>query len=142
MQQIRDTFGDGGVFRVFGEMKDMISDESRTDDGYEFNLSPNVNLFRYQVLLSQIRNLNQIRSVKLSFHSQDDDIIRDSFGNPLEYTSSRQDLGHVLDILHQGFTFAYARCVLTLQPNSNFDPHTLFFHFAQSSSSSSSRRKK
>ena len=122
-------------------MRDIISDESRTDDGYEFNMSPNDDLFSPQMLLSQIRNLNQILSVKLSFHSQDDDIIRDPFGNPLEYTSSRQDLGHVLDILHRGFTFAYAKCVLKLQPNSNFDPHTLFFHFAQSAAAASRSEK-
>ncbi|CAF3246306.1 unnamed protein product [Rotaria sp. Silwood2] len=67
----------------------------------------------------------------MSFHNDDGDIIRDIFGNPIQYTSNRQDLGHVLDILHPGFPFSYVRCLLRLQPNSNFDPHSLFFHFSQ-----------
>jgi hypothetical protein len=133
----------GGTTRRFSDLSDMISDSSMSDDECQFRFNPpNLGYMGSQVLISQIRKLDQIITVQLSFHSGNGDIVRDPFGNPIEYASSRQDLGHVLAILHQGFSFSYARCRLRLRPNSNFDPHTLFFHFAQSLLTTTSRSKK
>ncbi|CAF4647632.1 unnamed protein product [Rotaria sp. Silwood1] len=118
----------------FANLANIITDSRTATDAYEVQFSPRItDFFDSQILIGQLSNINQIVNVQMSFHNDDGDIIRDKFGNPIAYTSNRQDLGHVLDILHPEIPFSYIRCLLRLQPNSNFDPHSLFFHFAQRS---------
>ncbi|CAF3717387.1 unnamed protein product [Rotaria sordida] len=116
----------------FESLSDIITDSRTENDVYEVQFNPRItNFFDRQILIGQLGNINQIINIQMSFHNDNGDIIRDGFGNPITYISNRQDLGHVLDILHTGFSFAYVRCLLRLQSNSNFDPHSLFFHFSQ-----------
>lgn len=66
--------------------------------------------------------MNQIRSAKLCFYSED---------GTKEYQSSRHSLGHRFQIsLEEKFTFSYAICWLQLQPNSDFYRNSLFFHLS------------
>jgi hypothetical protein len=132
-----DDFYPGNTL-PFAVLSDMITDSRTENDVYELQFTPHLtDLFQSRILVGQLNNMDQIISVQISFHDENDDIIRDMSGHLIEYRSSRHDLGHVLDILHQGFVFSYAKCLLRLQPNSNFDPHSLFFHLSQSTPSRS-----
>lgn len=119
----------------------MLIGNRRFDDQYEFKFRSDVGNFLVdKLIIGQLTNLNQILAAQISFHDENGDFVRDNYNNPIIYKSTRQQIGHVLDILHQGFMFSYAKCLLQLQPNSDFDLHSLFFHFTHPSPISGSRR--
>jgi hypothetical protein len=127
---------DPGDTLSFSELSDILTNTKIENDVYELQFPSHMtSLFQRKILVGQINSLSQIISVQIIFYNDNGGIVEDSFGNQLDYTSNPHDLGHVLDILEQGFTFSYAICRLRLQPDSNFDPHTLFFHCSKSSSS-------
>jgi len=127
---------DPGDTLSFPELSDTITNTKIENDVYEFQFTSHItSLFQRKILVGQTNSLSQIISVQISFYNDNGGIVEDSFGNLMDYTSSPHDLGHVLDILQQRFTFSYAICRLRLQPDCNFDPHTLFFHCSKSSSS-------
>ena len=110
---------------------------------YELQFSPRIiDLFHSRMLVGQLSNMDQIISIQTSFHDENDNIILDNFGNPIQYISYRQDLGHVLEILYPKSIFSYVKCRFSLQPNSNFDPYSLFFHFLQQAPSPTFEGKK
>lgn len=120
----------------FGDLSDLIMNSRMENDVYELQLNNRISdLYESRILVGQLSNLNQIITVELDFYNDNGGLVLDPSGMPIQYRSSPRDLGHVLDILHQGFEFSYATCRLTLQPHSSFNPHSLFFHFAQNSSS-------
>lgn len=124
-----------GVTRDFRSLSDCIDHVETHDDSFELRLNRAIDalLFR-QVLVGTRVRMQQIIGVVLTFHDDQGDVLLDDDDQPIEYTSNRHDLGHLLDILHQGLLFAYVKCIIKLQPNSNLNPDDLFFHFAHSSS--------
>jgi hypothetical protein len=119
-------------------LSDIITD-SRIEDGVcQFRFGPQItDYFGDRLIIGELTQLKTVVSVQIIFYDESNGIVNDGFGNPIQYSSSPHDLGHLLDILHQGFAFSYAKCLLKLQPDSNFDPRNIFFHFSKSSSISS-----
>ncbi|UJR10917.1 hypothetical protein I4U23_015103 [Adineta vaga] len=89
---------------------------------YQLRFTADLNyVFNGKIIIGQLNNINQIISIRITFHGSNDDILCDRLGNSIEYASDRHDLGHVLNIPLQEFVNSYAKCWLTLQPNSNFN---------------------
>ena len=121
----------------YDDISRLISDSSVSDSQCRFRLTPpnSDNFFRNKFLIGQLLRISQIISIQMSFHYDNDDMIRDDDGNPIIYRSSRLEFGHAfLDTLQQDFSFAYVRCLLQLEPNCDFDLRSLFFHFGGLSS--------
>ncbi len=126
----------------YSYLSDIITDSRIEDDVCQFRFGPEItDYFGDRLLIGELTQLKTVISVQIIFYDDSDSIILDDSGNPIQYTSSRHDLGHLLDILHQGFVFSYAKCLLRLQSDSNFDLHNLFFHFSHSSSRTSESEK-
>ena len=84
---------------------------------YELQFSPRfIDLFHSRMLIGQLSDIDQIISIQTSFHDENGNIILDDFGNPIQYASNRQDLGHVLEIMaaiHQ-LLYYFSRFLNTL----------------------------
>ena len=105
----------------YSDLSDIIIYNKMESDVYELQFSPRIiDLFHSRMLVGQLSNMDQIISIQTSFHDENGNIILDNFGKPVQYTSYRQDLGHVLEILYPKFMFSYVKCRFSLQPNSNF----------------------
>jgi hypothetical protein len=124
------------------DLSEMIIGSKIEDDicQLEFD-SKIVNYFGKRLLIGELTELKRIISVQIIFYDESDDILFDDVGNPKQYTSTSHDLGHLLDILYQGFRFSSVKCLLRLQSDSNFDLRNIFFHFEESSSISSESKK-
>jgi hypothetical protein len=124
-----NDFCPGRTFQ-YGDLLSMITDSRLYDDQYEFQLKSDFdNFMGDKLIIGQLSTIKQIIYVQISFHDENGDFVLDDEGTPITYTSSPHELGHILTILHQGFIFSYAKCLLKLQPKSNFDLRSLFFHF-------------
>lgn len=95
------------------------------------------NLLHGKLLVGSLNRLIQILFVVLSFHDIDDNIIQDDFGQPLQYTSVPQDFGHLLEFSPIRFDYNYAKFIFKLLSDENFDPNSIFFHFAHPTQSTS-----
>ena len=80
-----------------------------------------------QIILRQLNHADDIIYAELIFFGDDGNCLRDDDGNSITYKSTRQELGHLLEILHQNLVFSYVQYLLQLRPNSNFDLHSLLF---------------
>jgi hypothetical protein len=129
---------DEGDTVPYSYLSDIITDSRIEDDVCQFRFGPQItDYFGNRLLIGELTQLKTVVSVQIIFYDESNDIVNDDSGNPIQYSSSPHDLGHLLDILHQGFVFSYAKCLLKLQRDSNFNIHNLFFHFSNSSSISS-----
>ncbi|CAF1374415.1 unnamed protein product [Adineta ricciae] len=100
----------------------------------EIRFSPEIMTYCDDTLLiGESTILKLIISIQISFYDQFDNILVDNFGNLIQYMSHPHELGHLINIFHTDFSFYYAKCLLNLQSNSNFDLNNLFFHFSPSS---------
>jgi hypothetical protein len=100
---------------------------------YCLRFNPNMKgLLRGKLLVGSWNRLTPILAVMLSFHDQDGNTIQDDFGRLLRYTSIPQDLGHLLEISRSRFDYSYAKFIFKLLSDENFDPNSIFFHFARS----------
>ncbi|UJR18162.1 hypothetical protein I4U23_005062 [Adineta vaga] len=118
----------------FSELSSMISNVKIENDQCEFQLTREI--FDYcqnQMLISELTEFKTILYIKMIYYDQNDDVIVDDDGNSLESTSNIHDFGHMLNLFDQEFPFFYVKCLLYLQPNSNFNLQNLFFHFPSSS---------
>ncbi len=95
------------------------------------------NLLHGKLLIGSLNRSNQILAVVLSFYDRDGNILRDENGQLLQYTSIPQDLGHFLDISWFKFDYNYAKFIFKLLSDANFDPNSIFFHFAHPTQSTS-----
>jgi hypothetical protein len=117
------------------DLSELIIDSKIEDDICQLEFDPKMlNYFGERLLIGELTQLKTIINVQIIFYDENYQIVFDDFGNPIQYTSTPHDLGHHLDILHQGFTFSYVKCLLRFKPDWNFDLTNIFFHFPQSSS--------
>jgi hypothetical protein len=105
-----------------------------------FNLNMK-NFLRGKLLVGSLNQLSQILAVVLSFHDQDGNIIQDDFGQPLLYTAIPQDLGHLLEISRFKYDYSYTKFIFKLLSDANFDPNSIFFHFARLTSMTDSSKQ-
>jgi hypothetical protein len=124
------------------DLSEMIIDSKIEDNICQLEFDPKIiNYFGERLLIGELTQLKTIISVQVIFYDESDDILFDDVGNPRQYTSTSHDLGHRVDILHQGFRFSYVKCLLRSQSDSKFDLSNIFFHFEESSSIPSESRK-
>jgi len=124
------------------DLSEMIIGSKIENDICQLEFDPKIlNYFGKRLLIGELTELKRIISLQIIFYDESDNILLDDFGNPREYPSTPDDLGHLLDILYQGFRFSYVKCLLRLQSDSNFDLQNIFFHFEDSSSISSESKK-
>jgi hypothetical protein len=139
MPNIFDSVFPGNTFPYSG-LLNMITDARTENDQCEMKFNSDIKpLLGSKLFIGTVSNINQILAITLTFHDTNGDLVRDDNDQPIQYTSNRQDFGHILDILHQGFAFSYAKCLFRLKPNSNFDINNIFFHFSQSLSSKNNK---
>ncbi|UJR38725.1 hypothetical protein I4U23_031390 [Adineta vaga] len=118
----------------YADISHTIVDNRLEGNLYEVRFSPDIMSYcNDRILIGESTSFKLINNIQISFFDQYDNIIVDNFGNPIQYNSYPHDLGHLINILYNGFEFSYAKCLLNLQSNSNFDLHNLFFHFSPSS---------
>ena len=116
------------------DLSDAITERILDRDGFELKFSSEIsNLWKYKVVIGQTDSMNQIVQIHITFYNGNDEVVFDNDNRPMDYTSTPADLGHLLEIFNGGYIFAYARCRFMLQPDANFDPDSLFFHFLKSS---------
>ena len=124
-------------FLPYGTLSAMISYTQIYPDHCIFHLNNNIgDYMQDRLIIGQLSRINQIQYVQISFHNENDEFIRDNYGYPIMYTSTRQDLTHALDILHRNFPFSYAKFLLKFLSNTDFDINSLFLHFTNESSNS------
>ncbi|UJR15341.1 hypothetical protein I4U23_002290 [Adineta vaga] len=117
---------------LYSDSPDTIFDSSMKDDSCEFKFDSRFNVFLGgQLLIGELTEKKNIIGVEIILCDSNENSIFDSDGNPILYMSRSHDFGHLLDIVHQSYEFTYVKCRLTLQANSNFDLHNLFFHCAR-----------
>ena len=131
-----------GEIYTFGVLSSYITNSQQNDNVWQCQVLRSMYIFDSQMFITQLGNINQIKSVRITFCSDDGSDVLGADGNLIEYTSSRQDLGHMFNFPQDGFVFAYARIFLSLESNSNFDPHSLCFHFPRPLSPGGSRSEK
>ena len=113
-------------------MQKYISHYQRTGNQVLFHIKYEINqVMESRLVIGGSSGADAIHSVTLTFHHADGGFLRDGAGRPIEYTSNRHDLGHIVDILHKRLSYAYARCLIQLEPDLDFDPKDLFFHFSK-----------
>lgn len=123
---------------LYDFLSNITSEISREGDTYQFRFSPDISTYMGErLLIGELTQVKTIVRVQITFYGDNDNAVCDDSGDPIQYTSTRHALGHILDILHRGFSFSYAKCLLTLLPGRSFNLQDLFFHFAQLSSTGS-----
>ena len=129
-----DEFYEGDTFAL-RDLSDIITHRRIEDNICQFRLGPQITgYFGDRLLIGELTQLKTVVSVQIIFYDDSDSILLDGFGDSIQYSSSPHVLGHLFDILHPGLVFSYAKCLLQLRPDSNFDLNNLFFHFEHASS--------
>lgn len=110
---------------------DFISDSGWLNSNEYFLQCPSLTnqIFNGKFLIGSVQRVNEIDMMILSFHDKNNNVLQDEMGALLQYQATRLDLGHLFEILQREFDYAYARILLKLRPNSNFDPNLVFFSF-------------
>lgn len=119
---------------TYDKLSQFISEARTSEDGSQsqFRVTSNGdNLLANRIILRQLDHADDIIFAELIFIGDDGNFLRDDDGNPITYKSTRQELGHLLEILHQDLVFSYIQYLLHLRPNSKFDLHSLLFFTAR-----------
>ena len=135
--RLADTF-DGNTYFWPHIAKNYLSSSGwLTRNQYHVTLRPNIaDLFSDRLLVGSLHSwASDIASVALSFRDKDDEIVQNDEGQPLEFVSRVGDVGHVMELMGRDVSYASARFVFTVVPESRFDPRKIFFHFSRPSSS-------
>ncbi|CAF0964288.1 unnamed protein product [Adineta ricciae] len=108
------------------------------NDGYcEMDLHRDLmNFCDQQFFVGQYNSANQILKAQISFLNDNGQPCLDNQGFPLQFSSTKRTLGHIIPISYMNYPYTYARCRLQLQPDCDFNPDSLFFHFLKSTKNS------
>ena len=127
-----DTFSRSAVFTI---ITDHTIDDDRCQLRFDYHT---LTRFGQQLLIGEVTQAKTIIDVHILFYDQYDHVIVGNDAYQIQSVSLHHHLGHLLNIFHRTSRFSYAIAYLSLQPDSMFHLHNLFFHFSHPPSSSSS----
>ena len=124
-----------GVTKSFRELRHLLHSTRTEHEWLEVHFNDKMKASLYRHLLIRTRDrLHEILKVMLSFHDDEGRaLIDEDDGRPIRYESSRHRLGHIIDILHHGFSYSRVKLSIKLKPKSQLEADDLIFHFAHAS---------
>ncbi|UJR38548.1 hypothetical protein I4U23_031214 [Adineta vaga] len=130
--QIYESEGNGHII-TYGDALEYIKNREIRDGFCEFDFTSDfMKICEQNFFIGQKNSVNQIQQAQISFYDEYGNILLNNQGIPLQFLSKTQAFGQRIQLINQNFPYSYAKCRLQLQPDCNFDPNTLFFHFPQS----------
>ncbi|CAF1654168.1 unnamed protein product, partial [Adineta ricciae] len=129
LDETLDSFYVGDTY-LCSTSPNILTNSIIRDNICEFQLNSEVtNYASGRLLIGELNEKRRIISVELIPYDINGNNVLDELNNPIRYISSAHNFGHLLDLMHPEYEFAYMKCYLTLLPNSNFVLKDLFFHF-------------